>query len=112
MARQETLIQVKFRIKPDVLRKLEREAKRHTRSVNDEIGRRLEESLVYGRDKWREDLDKWREERLILLTMLQSHPALTPQEKAAVARVEEADQKDAQDIDFEDIKTTTEGDPS
>ncbi len=111
MAGQETLIQVKFRLKPDVLRKLEREAKRHARSVNDEIGRRLEDSLVYGRDKWREDLDKWREERLRLLTILESHSNLTPQEKAVVADSEERDAEDARAAgDFPD--KNIEGDQS
>jgi hypothetical protein len=107
MAGQETLIQVKFRIKPGVLRKLEREAKRHKQSVNDEIGRRLEDSLVYGRDKWREDFDKWREERLKLLTILETHSKLTPEEKEIVASSKDADEKDAQDTDFQDIMKGT-----
>jgi hypothetical protein len=45
MAHRKSLVQVKFRIRQDVLRKLEREAKRQDRSVNDEIGRRLEQSI-------------------------------------------------------------------
>jgi hypothetical protein len=44
MADRNSLTQVKFRLRNDVLRKLERDAKRDDRSVNDEIGRRLEAS--------------------------------------------------------------------
>jgi Arc-like DNA binding domain len=81
MVHRKSLIQVKFRIRQDVLRKLEREAKRHDRSTNDEIGRRLEESLSYG--DWQEQ-----RERLFLAMMkdLETHdnPAAT---KAAVAKM-------------------------
>jgi hypothetical protein len=63
------LIQVKFRIRQGILEKLGREAKRNGRSVNDEIGRRLEESF---------ELDGWREERRNVIAAvvddLWSHP--------------------------------------
>jgi hypothetical protein len=69
MADGRSLIQVKFRIRQNVLRKLERAAKRDGRSVNDEIGRRLEESF---------ELDGWREERRNLIAAvtddLLTHP--------------------------------------
>jgi hypothetical protein len=45
MAHRKSLIQVKFRFRQDLLRRMEREAKRHDRSTNDEIARRLERSL-------------------------------------------------------------------
>jgi hypothetical protein len=45
MAYRKSLIQVKFRFREDLLRRLEREAKRGDRSTNDEIARRLEQSL-------------------------------------------------------------------
>jgi hypothetical protein len=91
MVHRKSLIQVKFRIRQDVLHKLEREAKRHDRSTNDEIGRRLEESLSYG---------DWREEReqliLAMRTDLTSHPnpAAT---KAAIAKMEEGAERDFQE---------------
>ena len=47
MAHRKSLIQVKFRLRQDILRKLEREAKRHDRSTNDEIARRLEENVQH-----------------------------------------------------------------
>jgi hypothetical protein len=46
MPDRKTVVQVKFRLRQDVLRKLEREAQRNDRSVNDEIGRRLEQSFA------------------------------------------------------------------
>jgi hypothetical protein len=69
MPYRKSLMQVKFRLRQDILRKLEREAKRHDRSTNDEIARRLEESFTYG---------DWREEReqllLAIRTDLATHP--------------------------------------
>jgi hypothetical protein len=100
MVYRKSLVQVKFRLRQDILRKLEREAKRHDRSTNDEIARRLERSFDY---------DDWREERLILITALKSHPALTPQETAAVERHETADEKDFQEHDLPDIMIPTTG---
>jgi Arc-like DNA binding domain len=100
MVYRKSLVQVKFRLRQDILRKLEREAKRHDRSTNDEIARRLERSFDY---------DDWREERLILITALKSHPALTPQERAAVERHETADEKDFQEHDLPDIMIPTTG---
>jgi hypothetical protein len=45
MVYRKSLVQVRFRLRQDILRNLEREAKRHDRSTNDEIARRLERSL-------------------------------------------------------------------
>ena len=45
MAHRKSLIQVKFRFREDLLRRLEREAKRNDRSTNAEIAHRLEQSL-------------------------------------------------------------------
>ena len=44
---RKSIIQVKFRLRRDVLRKLERAVKAGDRSVNDEIGRRLARSFDY-----------------------------------------------------------------
>jgi len=43
---RKSVVQVKFRLRKDVLKQLERAAKKADRSVNDEIGRRLAESIV------------------------------------------------------------------
>jgi hypothetical protein len=51
MAYRKTFIQVKFRIREGVLRGIERDAKRHDRSVNDEIGRCLEDSRRVGKER-------------------------------------------------------------
>jgi hypothetical protein len=45
MAHRKSLIQVKFRFRENLLRRLEREAKRNDRSTNAEIAHRLEQSL-------------------------------------------------------------------
>jgi hypothetical protein len=45
MAHRKSLIQVKFRFREDLLRRLEREAKRNDRSTNAEIAHRLEQSI-------------------------------------------------------------------
>jgi hypothetical protein len=101
MAYRKSLLQVKFRLRQDVLRNLEREAKRHDRSVNDEIGRRLEESFRYEEERQRliEEREKMVEERQLLVTAimddLRTHhdPANT---KAAIARMEESGERDFQ----------------
>jgi hypothetical protein len=45
MAYRESLVQTRFRLRKDLLHKLEREAKRGDRAVNDEVARRLEASF-------------------------------------------------------------------
>jgi hypothetical protein len=100
MAYRKSLIQVKFRLREDILRKLEREAKRHDRSTNDEIARRLEESFRYG---------DWQEERQRLVTAMMadlgSHPdpAAT---KAALAKTEESAERDFQKDVMEELFPT------
>jgi hypothetical protein len=91
MTSENPLIQVKFRIRQNVLRKLESEAERQDRSVNDEIGHRLEESFEYRRkiqrltkevqgltDKLAAERERLAEERLqLMLSMgrdLATHP--------------------------------------
>jgi hypothetical protein len=61
MSRRKSLVQVNFRLRQEILRKLEREAKRHDRSTNDEIMRRIEDSLIH--DDWCEK----REELLLAM---------------------------------------------
>jgi hypothetical protein len=51
MPYRKSLVQISFRLGQDVLRKLEREAKRNDRSTTDEIMHRLEGSLAF--DDWR-----------------------------------------------------------
>jgi hypothetical protein len=109
MAHRKTLIQVKYRLRQDILRKLTSEAKRHDRSVNDEIARRLEDSFTFGRDRWRQDRDQRREERLLLLTIIKSHSNLTTEEKEIVDKSELADAEDARELDWPDVVKTTQG---
>jgi hypothetical protein len=91
-------IQVKFRLRPDILRKLERDAKRQKRSVNDEIGRRLERY-----DDLLERYEELREQRLILMTYLRSQLEQTPEGRAVLERLEKAEENDFQKQDFPDI---------
>ena len=97
MAQRKSLIQVKFRFRKDLLARVEREAKRHDRSTNDEIARLVEEGLECG--DWRED-----RERLIaaMITDLRSHPnpAAT---KAAFDKMEEAAERDHQKRMMEEL---------
>ena len=90
MAHRKSLIQVKFHLRQDIFRKLERDAKRRDISTTDEIARRLEESFNYG--DWREE-----RERLVAAAFadLRSHPnpAAT---KAAIGKIEESSERDIQ----------------
>jgi Arc-like DNA binding domain len=45
VAYRKSLVQVRFRLRKEALRKLESAAKRHDRSTNDELAQRLEESF-------------------------------------------------------------------
>jgi phage host-nuclease inhibitor protein Gam len=100
MAYRKSLVQVKFRLRQDILRKLEREAKRHDRSTNDEIARRLEESFRYG---------DWQEERQRLVTAMMddlgSHPD-PASTKAALAMMEESAERDLQADSMEEMFST------
>jgi hypothetical protein len=90
MAHRKSLIQVKFQFRKDLLARIEREAKRHHRSTDDEIARLVEEGFECG--DWRED-----RQRLMaaMITDLRSHPnpAAT---KAAFEKMEEAAERDHQ----------------
>ena len=90
MAHRKSLIQVKLQLRQDILRKLERDAKRRNISTTDEIARRIDESFKY-RD-WRDE-----RERLIAAAFadLRSHPnpAAT---KAAIGKIEESSERDIQ----------------
>jgi len=63
MPRRKSLVQVNFRVRQDILRKLEQEAKRHDRSTNDEVAWRLEESFSYA---------DWHEQREQLLLLMRT----------------------------------------
>jgi hypothetical protein len=47
MARRKSPVQRRFRLQKELLGRLERDAKRHDHSLNDEVGRRLEDSFRY-----------------------------------------------------------------
>jgi hypothetical protein len=78
MAHRKSLIQVKFRLRQDILRSLEREAKRHDRSTNDEIARRLERSL---------EQDQTERNRAGVEELLQAQMASMPKEQIGGALV-------------------------
>jgi hypothetical protein len=85
MAHRKSLIQVKFRLRQDILRSLEREAKRHDRSTNDEIARRLERSL---------EQDQTERNRAGVEELLQAQMASMPKALDWLSR--EAQQKEGQ----------------
>jgi len=76
-AYRKSLVQVRFRLRQDLLRRLEGAAKRNDRSTNDEVERRLEDSFAI--DTWREETKNWRAERLNLLTALEFFVKNNPQ---------------------------------
>jgi hypothetical protein len=87
------LIQARFRLRDDILEKLEREAKRHIRSTNDEIGSRLQESFNYG-DWWQ---DWWRELMMLINALIidvASHESPMVETKAAYAKLVKAADRD------------------
>ncbi len=87
---RKSIIQVKFRLRRDVLRKLERAAKANDRSTNDEIGRRLEDSFEYG--NWREQ----RERLLLAITgALEQHPEAAATAKSAMDELQDDADRDA-----------------
>jgi hypothetical protein len=95
MGRKATdLVQLTLRLREDLRRRIEREAKKDDLSLNNEIVRRLERSFDY---------DDWRGERLVLITALRTHPALTPREKVAVEKAETADEEDFQKYEYPDL---------
>jgi hypothetical protein len=82
------LAQVRYRIRKDLLRKLEKAAKQNGRSVNEEVESRLDDSFNFSnwreeQERWKTEFEKWREEqerwRLALDTMLKM-PLLTAEE--------------------------------
>jgi TraY domain len=90
MVHRKSLIQVKFRLRQETLRKLEREAKRNDRSTNDEITLRLEESFRYG---------DWREQRERLVTAMMSDLRTNPDPaatKAVIAEIDESAEREFQ----------------
>jgi hypothetical protein len=119
MVDRKSLIQVKFRLRQDILRKLERDAKRGDRSTNDEVGRRLEESYRFEEERQRliaecerltERCERMAEERQMFISAmindLGSHP--NPKaSKAAFEVMEESTERDFQDDNpMEEILST------
>jgi hypothetical protein len=94
MAYRKSLVQARYRFRKDLLRRLEREAKRNDRSMNDEMSVRLERSFDY---------ENWREERLMLFTALRPQLEQTPEGKAALERLEEAEEKEFQKYELPNI---------
>ena len=90
MAHRKSLIQVKLQLRQDILRKLERDAKRRNISTTDEIARRIEESFKYG--DWRDE-----RERLIAAAFADLRPYPNPAAtKAAIGKIEESSERDIQ----------------
>jgi TraY domain len=125
MAYRKSLIQTKFRLRQDLLRKLEREAKRHDRSTTNEVAQRLEDSFRYEKERGQmaEERQRMAEERqrlagerermaeerqalfMAMLGDLRSHPdpAAT---KAALATMEESAERYVQAEVMEEIFPT------
>jgi hypothetical protein len=90
MAHRKSLIQVKLQLRQDILRKLERDAKRRNISTTDEIARRIDESFKYG--DWRDE-----RERLIAAAFADLRPYPNPAAtKAAIGKIEESSERDIQ----------------
>jgi Arc-like DNA binding domain len=83
MPRRPSVVQVSFRLRQDTLGKLKRAAKQHDRSMNDEIMRRLEDSLVF--DDWREKRGRILEEmrRKLERHLKEARPQKSPQANPA-----------------------------
>lgn len=72
MPYRQSLVQMRVRLRKNVLKELRTAAKQNDRSLNDEIMRRLEQSLMEDRVEssnknlltvWRKELAVWRKER-------------------------------------------------
>jgi hypothetical protein len=85
MARRQSLVQARYRFEKGLFRKLEQAAKNNDRSLNDEIAHRLEDSFVFSHDEWKAERE-WREERLRLLTLLETQARSRLQIKRLAAR--------------------------
>jgi hypothetical protein len=82
VAYRKSLVQVRFRLREDILRRLEREAKRHDRSTNDEIARRLEQSLEIDN---REDQTRQAEAMLMASMVMQTFSVDVIKAKSSLA---------------------------
>jgi hypothetical protein len=82
VAYRKSLVQVRFRLREDILRRLEREAKRHDRSTNDEIARRLEQSLEIDN---REDQTRQAEAMLMASMVMQTYSVDVIKAKSSLA---------------------------
>ena len=98
MVERKTMVSVKFRLRQNLLRSLQREAKKHDRSFNEEVERRLESSF---------GLEVSRAERSILLSLLKAVLLAAPEANAkaleAVDKLEHWDEHDFQKYDLPDI---------
>ena len=93
MAYRPTLAQVRYRLKKELVRKLEAAAKRNKQSVNEEVAARLLDSFEHNYAEWRKEKEMMIEEREALITAmmtdLRSHPNPTAT-KAALGKMEES----------------------
>ncbi len=101
MGYRKSLVQARYRFRKDLLRRLEREAKRNDRSMNDEMAVRLERSFEY---------DDWRGERLFLITAFRKQFGQTPEGRALLEKLEEAEEAEFQRYDLPGILKPTKGD--
>jgi hypothetical protein len=100
MADRKSVVQVKFRIRKEILRQLERAAKAGDRSVNDEIGRRLEESIR--QEEQQELLEKAAKKALDLFSQERGFPYVgwnPPATEAQPAKSTDADESVEMTVD-------------
>jgi hypothetical protein len=95
MVSRKTIVQVKFRLRQELFKRLTLAAKDCDRSINDEIARRVEASF---------ELDNTREtnERLMVAIAagLRSHPDAATSVKEMMGELEVTSEKAAQRLDF------------
>jgi hypothetical protein len=136
MAHRKPPVQRRFRLQKELLGRLERDAKRHDHSLNDEVGRRLEDSFRYEaehqamaeerqrltkereriveeRKKLVEERENFAEERQQLLTAMMFDIRSHPNPKATrtvLGVIEEGAERDFQNNpDFKEILSGEKG---
>jgi TraY domain len=100
MPYRKSLTQVRFRLRQDLLRKLERDAKRADRSLNDEVILRLEDS--YDRDDWRATRENWFS---AIKTVFDRHPEMATAFASAYAKLENEVEGDFQSKAMRELKS-------
>jgi hypothetical protein len=90
MAYRKSLVQMRFRLRKELIGRLEREAKRNDRSLNDEVEQRLEESFHFKKERQRlaEEREELAEQRERLFAALMYDVRSHPDPKATRAALE------------------------